>query len=351
MKKIILISILIIISVTIFLILFANNKNEENEKNIKTKQVNNKKIKSKILNQAKTNKLDLMQKTNVVLNLVDKNKHKKLKWNEKTVRTYINSIKPPNRYKYVDNRIINIITNTAIANNINVPTNIIDFTQFILEFPSTNYNSVWRVLDIIHGCTNEILGKFLLLQFTNYYGEKYMLPGWEGSVNRSDPCLWAIRTIGTPELMDNLNKAWLEMRKNDRRYPGPGETIEPDRFPKESEDWLFNSTYCRTREIMVTEWLECKRPERVDVLRKYIKKLENTDKMDPYFTHGWPKKDKPYLKKIVIDQLKERVDNIENSIKSNKKNSKNTERAKKPMVPKALRRLNHRYKPPKRNGK
>ena len=340
MKKLILGSIIIFLILCIIIIIrFANDAKKTEIKEDAKQEIES----VSTSNNYVTNPIPVKETNeNIIIKKVfQENTFTNFAWNYDTFE-YFQSQLGHSISKWREKKLINAITNTAIANNIKIPTNIVDFTECMFYLPITNQLAASDMACLFSYITNEIVGYKLLSLFTKNYGKRYKMPNWERDFDRSDRALSALLNIGTPELIDKLNKALEKLNKNNRRYTGPGATISPDRFPKESEDWLFNSPYRMTREIMATRWLESKRPERVDVLRRYIKKLEDTDKMDPYFTHGGLKEEKPYLKKIVINQLKDRVDNIENSIKSSKKNSKDTERAKRPMVPKALRRLNHR---------
>ncbi len=241
----------------------------------------------------------------------NQDKKNKLRWDEKTVQNYMNTLKPPDKYKRTDNEFINIITNTAIANNIvRVPTNLIDFVARLFDLPVTNESNMADVFIMVKNTTNAALGDFFLDRFTNYYGEHYKIDGWEYDRDRSQTCLWAINNIATPELIDKLNKAWIVVRKRDpfNLNVYPCFTINPDRFPKESEDWLFNSPYVKVRKRMVNNWLQSKRPEKIEILRRYIKKLEKTPKLDPIFTLGLRSyDDHNIMKRMIIKTLENLV--------------------------------------------
>ena len=290
--------------------------------------------------------------------------------------------------KWSEKKLVNAITNIAIANNIKIPSNIIDFTECMFYLPITNQRAAGNMACLFSYITNEIVGNKLLQLFTENYGKRYKMPNWERDFDRSDRALSALGNIGTPELMDKLNKALIELNKNknNKQYKGPNAAIEPDRFPKESKDWLFNSPYPKVRKKMAGNWLGSERPETVEVLRRYIKKLEKTPKLDPIFIMGAREYDKPHLKEIRLKRLNDQVDRYERKYKrwieddkrmplrsgcyrdedwEEYKNESEEERklkyldaykAEVPILPKELRRLkearrDRRYKPPKRNDK
>ena len=375
---------IIIIFIIIFTIIYLKNKTQKTGIKKSAKQI----IKPISVSETCVASTVSVKKTNISktnkINLVYNDKSIKLVWNYETFKFFQNQL-GLSFSKRRENILVNAITNTAIANNLEVPSNIVGFTKCMFYLPLTNERADCERASFFSNITNEVVGDTLLTLFTNHYKEKYIQPGWYEPYDRSDLCLSALGNIRTPELMDKLNKALIELNKNNRRFKEPNATIDPDRFPKESEDWLFNSPYNKVKDKMAGNWLGSERPETVDVLRRYIKKLDKMDKMDPYFIDGWREDDKPHMKKLRLKRLNDQVDKYERryqrwieddkrmplrygtysngSWEEYKKESEEERKlkyldaykAKVPIPPNELRRLknqrlNRRYKPTKREG-
>jgi len=209
-----------------------------------------------------------------------------------------------------------VIAATAIANNVAVVSNVCDFARVLYYLSFTNNQHVSAASTLLGGVTNQQLVPTLIDIWTNEYGKQYIMPETGSAVIRR--CLInALRRMGTPDVVEQLNHAWAGLNQRGLVLGPPGETISPDRCPQEAREWLFTHWSPTVRARMVDRWLESERPETPNVLRLYIKKLEATALDDPYWgpTNAWVRDpfgrlpaSRAYEKQAWIAEIKDKTE-------------------------------------------
>jgi len=264
-------------------------------------------------------------------------------WNEETVRHFINQMKPHETSfdKSVNNRLVRIITNAALQANTKVPTNVFDFTYLIYELPISNSRDTYLIFDLISYTTNEAFADIFIWGYTNYYSEaellirkvtkentkiitdrfgniceKYIAPDLQSKIEKnskirllkrkSSVSLRGLCKIGTPNVINRLNKLHSKLLAEGNSLGHiPGETIDPDKYPKESREWFLNHPELEVRKNMFYRWYNSSRPEANEVMDLYIRQLEKIPKLDSYWTKGEREIDKPHMKEILLREKKE----------------------------------------------
>jgi len=269
-------------------------------------------------------------------------------WNEETVKEFMRELKPSvDKGTSYEKYFINEVTNKCISMNIPVPNNIIEFAKILYELPITDYEGPFFLVSIFSVTTNDVLTDLLLWGFTNYYFEakaldKILPPAPKlirkefictnrtgeiytirkpinraeatrreniiGAVSvKSSVSLSGLRNIGTPEAIDKLNKVLQHLVDIGQEIHEPGHDIDPNKYPKEAEEWLLNSPYPEVRKGLVNKWANSERSEKFDILEKYLKKLKKLPLNDPYFPKGYSESDKRETKKYRIKSIKKSI--------------------------------------------
>jgi len=168
-----------------------------------------------------------------------------------------------------------VISKAAVAADIPAVSNLSDFVRALYYLPFSNDMHFGLSCSIVGSMTNAELAGVLFDMWTNDYGKECRMPESRFVITRRSP-LHALRKIGTPEVIDRLNHAWLTLHGSALPYSGPGETIAPDVYPQEARDWLFNYPILSVRDAMVSVWYHSQRPETPDLLRAYARRLRAT---------------------------------------------------------------------------
>ncbi len=245
----------------------------------------------------------------VILTISFNIKAEEKSWTSNSICFYLNQLKPDS---YGNEYYVKIIKEAAIRTKAEQPKTLNDFLKTVLNLNVTNIRDARELSYLYYQSNNETVYDVLMWGYTNFYFEAEKMPGeygksgWKNVIYvKSDSCKRGIYNIGNPGVINKLNEA-TQMLIGKSSY-----TINPNKYPKEAADWLFNSPYPKVRKRMVERWCKSERPEKIEVLRKYIKKLEKTAKMDPYFTRGLYEDEKAYGKKVMINEIKKLVDKRE----------------------------------------
>jgi len=214
--------------------------------------------------------------------VVDSHPPAVLRWDAENVDYWMKQLGAPLSFRDYGG-LTNDLVETAVRHGMACPTSIIEFAHALYFMPLTKDRLVGTSQILISRATNQVLAPLLIDLFTNDYGRYHVLPESDIKYSRTHDLTDALRGIGTPHVIEQLNQAWAELNKGEPWRSPPGETISPDRYPQEAREWLFTHWSPAVREAMVSRWLKSERPDTPEVLRLYIKKLEATALDDPYW--------------------------------------------------------------------
>jgi hypothetical protein len=157
------------------------------------------------------------------------------------------------------------------------PRNGEELLKTIYALPLTNEED-GCIFGILSGVTNEAMAELVFWAITNFHY------AWL-SVSEADPVLrhWlhskvttsitALRNIGTPTVMDRLNKLLRQLLNEGHEIHEPGECIDPDRYPAEAHMWLLDYPEPLVRYRMLGEWLHSSRPETPELVDAWCRRL------------------------------------------------------------------------------
>ena len=193
-----------------------------------------------------------------------------------------------------DKQTFQIVTNAAFLETLPVPSTIEEFVQSIYLFSLTNFKMEPRVLSILSSMrtTNESVSDIVLCGFTNYALLARQLPGsyYENKLkglynDRATASIRALQSIGTPSVIDKLNKVLRKLKDEGKDTGEPCRTISPDRFPLEAKDWLLNYPDDEVRMNMARNWLKSSRPETPELIKQHIKWCKTLPANHPYWSN------------------------------------------------------------------
>jgi len=248
--------------------------------------------------------------------VVDSHPPAVLRWDAESVAYWMEQLGTPLRVRHYT-RFTNAFLSTALELNVQPVSNVSQFLHVLYFMPFTSNACIADAVSFVRYSTNACLVNVLLDLFTNDYKKMYTWPETGTAYEKSGSSLDALRGIGTPHVIEQLNQAWAELNKGEPWRSPPGETISPDRYPREAQEWLFTHWSPTVRARMVDRWLESERPETPNVLRLYIKKLEGTAVEDPYWgpTNAWVRDpfgrlpaSRAYEKQAWIAEIKDKTE-------------------------------------------
>ena len=237
--------------------------------------------------------------------------YEQMTWDYTNIHRLAQSLGDYSNYGWIFGDIINATKETMLFYDVPFPSNLEQFVRQVFNNINTNYDVSIHPFRICMNTTNEYLDDVYVDLLTTRWSQVFTYPHWSGkmeSILFRDVCISALRSIGTPKAMDKLNKG-LRNLLNAGVYKcyEPGFGISPDKYPKDAEDWLFNYPEIEVRKVMIEEWLHSSQPETVEIIQRKIKELEKLPKEDPYFTAGYNRDEWPYCKKVMLDEMKNKV--------------------------------------------
>jgi len=224
-------------------------------------------------------------------------------WNAENVAHWLRVLGTP-----FDADMTGVIVATALAAHTTVASNAVDFIRELYYLPFTNDAQVGAIGEIIWNTTNVECADGLFALWTNAQGRTFTLPESGNNLDGAYCLLKPLRTMGTPEIIDKINKGWLDLKKKGVFSGLPSETISPDAYPKEARDWLFHYPITAVRDAMANTWYWSERPEAAQVLRDYIKRLKATSINDSYWDAPEPRDS---YKRARIKEIQNLADNYE----------------------------------------
>jgi hypothetical protein len=183
------------------------------------------------------------------------------------------------------------LTNAAQRADASPPHDGHELLRCIYTLPLTNEGEGF-VFSIISGVTNEAHANLLVWAFTNFHFLGVDIAGVDSMqqqslMGKSDSSVLALVNMGTPALMDRLNKLLRQLQNEGTPIYEACHTIDPRKYPVEARAWLLNYPEPRVRYNMCNEWLRSGRPETPILINEYCTRV-NSMPDDFYLWKGEP---------------------------------------------------------------
>jgi hypothetical protein len=87
--------------------------------------------------------------------------------------------------------------------------------------------------------------------------------------------IYSLRAIGTPPVIDRLNKLLRQLCNEGRPIHAPAEVISAVKYPVEAREWLLRYPEQEVRHRMIAKWLISGRPETPELLTQWCKTVKS----------------------------------------------------------------------------
>jgi hypothetical protein len=227
-------------------------------------------------------------------------------WDAATIRWFFRSITEPHP-AWKEQVWIDLITDITQRITIPVPSNTEEFIATLFALPLSSSRDACILWGLVSDTTNPALSDFLFSFSTNHFGESYSRPGWSDSVDRTTFSLWPMRGLGTPDLLDRLNRFMDDgVKSADRRFASPRWwSLDPNRYPVEARQWLLEYWRPEIQHYMFERWYYSERPEALSVLDEFLRRAELLPWSDPLWRiDRWQPEERRHIKRLLLEEYR-----------------------------------------------
>lgn len=226
-------------------------------------------------------------------------------WDEATLTSCWSQIGPFEEMTLSKKQAITKLTNAAHNARLPAPSNGEELLKSVYELLLTNQDEGFVHL-ILSGVTNEAYADLLIWGFTNFHIQASQIADLhkierDVLMSKSQCSFLSLGNIGTPAVMDRLNKLLRQLQNEGHGIYEPGAVINPANYPVEAREWLLNYPEPLVRYGMLDEWLHSGRPETPELVDAFCKRLTAFPD-DFYLWRGDP--DVAASKRDIIEEVK-----------------------------------------------
>lgn|GEM_PF-5648945 len=200
-------------------------------------------------------------------------------WDIATVAACWRQFGPVDLGSYTEREAIEKLTNFASSAGLSPPRNGEELLMALYDVTPTNEKD-GLMFGILRCVTNETYTDLLLWGYTNFYYDARRIVDMQDlyrdiAMTKSHCSLNSLRNMGTPTVIDRVNKMQRLMCDAGDDLSMPGETIDPAQYPVDAREWLLNYPEPDVRYNMVHEWLHSGRPETPELLNEWCRRINS----------------------------------------------------------------------------